>query len=154
MASRFEQLVRFANPSGRIFYGEFVVQNTTPATWAFLRSFGIIWGVTLPYIVFNNQFDNLSGRISDSATQELLSNEHAYEHATKLFIDSYHGILRDQIISVFSDSLKAVWQVVIGVAGLGFLVVFIEREVKLRTVLKTDIGISEKEPQPGGLVEP
>jgi hypothetical protein len=30
-ASRFEQLVRFANPSGRIFYGEFGVQNTTPA---------------------------------------------------------------------------------------------------------------------------
>jgi hypothetical protein len=30
-ASRFEQLVKSANPSGRIFYGEFGVQNTTPA---------------------------------------------------------------------------------------------------------------------------
>jgi MFS family permease len=127
---------------------------TATGTWAFLRSFGIIWGVTLPSIVFNNQLDNLCGRISDSATRGLLSNGHVYEHATKLFVDSYHRILRDQIISVFSDSLKAVRQVAIGVAGLGFLIVFIERKVKLRTVLKTDFGIFERVSQPGRLAEP
>jgi hypothetical protein len=92
-----------------------------------LRSFGIIWGVTLPSIVFKNQFDHLSGRIGDSATRDLLSNGHAYEHPTKLFIDSHHGVLRDQIICVFLNSLKAIWQVTIGVASLSFLVVFIER---------------------------
>jgi hypothetical protein len=55
---------------------------------------------------------------------------------------------------VFSDNPKAVWQVAIGAAGLGFLVVFIEWEIKLQAVLKTDFGISEKEPEPGELAEP
>jgi hypothetical protein len=30
MVSKFQQLVRFADPSDRIFYGELGVQNTTP----------------------------------------------------------------------------------------------------------------------------
>jgi MFS family permease len=127
---------------------------TATGTWVFLRSFGIIWGVTLPSIVFNNQFDHLSRRINDSATRDSCSNGHACGHAAGLFIEPYHGALRDQIISVFSDNPKAVWQVAIGAAGLGFLVVFIEWEIKLQAVLKTDFGISEKEPEPGELAEP
>jgi hypothetical protein len=31
MSSKFEQLVRFESPSGRIFYGELGIQSTTPA---------------------------------------------------------------------------------------------------------------------------
>jgi MFS family permease len=127
---------------------------TATGTWAFLRSFGIIWGVTLPAVVFNNQFDHFSNRISDPAVRAQLSNGQAYEHGTKLFIDSFQGALRDEIIGVYSDSLKTVWQVGTGVAGLGFLVVFLEKEIKLRTTLNTKFGMSEKKNDASKTAEP
>jgi len=54
------------------------------------------------------------------------------------------SVLRSQIISVYSDILKLVWQVAIGIAGLGFFLVFFEKEVKLRTKLETEFGMKQK----------
>lgn len=119
---------------------------TATGTWAVFRSFGTIWGITISTAVFNNQFANLSTRISDPTVRSILSNGQAYEHATKAFINSFHtqSSLQNEIIGVYSDSLKLVWQVTIAFSGLGFLLVFLEREVKLRTELETDYGIVEK----------
>jgi hypothetical protein len=118
---------------------------TATATWGFLRSFGMLWGVAMPATLFNNQIGHLSYRISDPAVRNLLSNGRAYEHATRAFVENFSGILKMEIISVYSDSLKLLWQVSIGVAGLGFLLVFVEKEITLRTHLKTDYGVTEKE---------
>jgi MFS family permease len=117
---------------------------TATGTWAFLRSFGIIWGVTLPAVVFNNRFSHLSSRISEPGVRALLANGRAYEHGTRAFIDSFQGQLRDEIISVYEESLRSVWLVGTGVAGVGFLVVFLEREIKLRRTLDTKFGLREK----------
>jgi hypothetical protein len=118
---------------------------TATGTWAFVRSFGMVLAVPIPSSIFNNQVDNLLGRIGNPAIRALLQNGHAYEHATSSFIKLFHGTLKAEIISVYSDSLKLVWQVAIGIAGLGFLIVFVEKEINLRTDLKTDYGIEEKE---------
>jgi MFS family permease len=68
---------------------------TATGTWAFLRSFGIIWGVTLPAAVFNNQFNHFSSQISDPVVRGLLRDGHAYEHGTKEFIEMFEGMLRE-----------------------------------------------------------
>ena len=117
---------------------------TATGTWSFIRSFGAIWGVSIPSAVFNNQCSNLASRISDPSVRGFVSGGRAYEHATKLFIASYRGALRQEIISVYSDSLKLVWQVAIAIAGLAFLLVIIEKEVKLRTELDTEFGITDE----------
>lgn len=65
--------------------------------------------------------------------------------ATSPFVKAIHGEVKAEVISLYSDSLKLVWQVAIGFAGLGFLLVFVEKEINLRTVLKTDYGIAEME---------
>lgn len=117
---------------------------TATGTWSFIRSFGMVFSVTIPAAVFNNQFDNLSDRIGNPVIREILLHGHAYEHATSSFIKLFHGRLKVEIISVYSDSLKLVWQVAIGIAGLAFLLVFVEKEIKLRTEHKTDYGIEEK----------
>jgi hypothetical protein len=117
---------------------------TATGTWAFLRSFGIIWGVTLPAVVFNNQFNHFSSRISDLAVRALLENGHAYEHGTKAFIEMFEGAPRDEIVGVYEESLGGVWRVGVGVAGLAFLIVFLEKEIKLRRTLDTKFGMKEK----------
>ncbi len=121
---------------------------TATGTWAVIRSFGTIWGITISAVVFNNRFAQLATRISDNAVRSLLSGGQAYEHAIGSFVNSFRDqpVLRNQIISVYTDSLKLVWQVAIGIAGLELFLVFFEKEVKLRTELKTGFGRKQKKP--------
>ncbi|CZR58356.1 related to putative multidrug transporter Mfs1.1 (major facilitator family protein) [Phialocephala subalpina] len=114
------------------------------ALFTFVRSFGAIWGITIPVAVFNNQFDKLLYKIQDPATRALLADGQAYEHASRAFIYAITEPVRSQVIGVYSDSLKTVWQVGIAMAGLGFIVVFVEKELKMRTELTTEYGLKEK----------
>lgn len=122
--------------------------------FAFLRSFGAIWGIAIPVAVFNNQFDKLLYRIADPATRALLGNGQAYQHASRDFIYSFEEPERGQIIGVYADALRMVWLVGVAVAGVGFLVVFLERELKMRTELNTEYGLKEKKKDvPEGMAE-
>lgn len=113
-------------------------------TWAFIRSIGLIWGVTIPAAVFNNRFDQLLPLIEDHGARSLLSSGQAYAHATGAFVDSFEGVTRDQVRHVYSLSLQRVWQVAVAMAGIAFLAAFLEEEVSLRQNLDTDFGLEEK----------
>ncbi|KAG4442680.1 hypothetical protein IFR05_001865 [Cadophora sp. M221] len=113
-------------------------------TWAFIRSIGLIWGVTIPAAVFNNRFDQLLPVIEDLNARKLLSHGQAYAHATGAFVDSFDGITRDQVRHVYSLSLQRVWQVAVAMAGISFVAAFLEEEVTLRKSLDTDFGFEEK----------
>ncbi len=117
-------------------------------TWAVIRSFGTIWGILISAVVFNLRFAQLATRISDTAVKSLLLRGQVYEHATGSFVNFFRDqpVLRSQIISVYSDILKLVWQVAIEIPGLGFFLVFFEKEVKLRTKLETEFGMKQKNP--------
>ena len=111
------------------------------ATWAFVRSYGAIWGISIPAAIFNTQFGRLSSRISDSSVAAQLGGGEAYSHVSANFIRSLEPQVRDEVISVYSDTLKLVWQVSLGFAALGFIVIWFERQIKLRTELETEYGI-------------
>lgn len=119
-------------------------QASATASWAFIRSYGNIWGVAIPAAIFNTQVESLSYRLNNSTVRGLLSGGHAYEHATAAFVNSYHGDLQAEIISVFSDALKLVWQVAIAFSGLACCFVFLEREIKMGKELDTEFGLKEK----------
>lgn len=119
------------------------------ALFAFLRSFGAIWGITIPVAVFNNQFDKLLYRITDPVTRALFEDGKAYERASREFIYGFQEPERGQIIGIYTDALKTVWQVAIAIAGLGFLVAFVEKELKMRTELNTEYGMKGKEEKAG-----
>lgn len=74
-----------------------------------------------------------------------LTGGQAYEHATSAFLHSLEPATAAEVVSVTSDSLKLAWQVAIAVSGLGFFLVFLEKDVPLRKKLETDYGIQEKE---------
>ncbi|KAH8689832.1 major facilitator superfamily protein [Talaromyces proteolyticus] len=113
------------------------------ATWAFIRSFGLIWGTTIPAAIFNNRFDELSARISDAAVVAELTGGKAYEHATRTFLETLSNDTRAQVVSVFSDGLRRTWQVAIAFSAFGFLLVILQKEVPLRKELETEYGMTE-----------
>ena len=114
---------------------------SSTAMFAFVRSFGAVWGLTIPAAIFNNEFDNLAYRILDPTIRAMFINGQAYEHASKVFIESFDQGTREQIVGVYTDALKVVWEVGIALCGLAFLLVFIEKETKLRTSLETEYGM-------------
>jgi hypothetical protein len=112
--------------------------------WAFMRSFGTIWGISIPAAIFDNRFNELLFRISDPTAAQLLQNGAAYMHASKNFTDIFSGVVKDQVISVYSDSLQRVWQTSLAFAAVGLLLAIIQKEVKLRKTLDTDFGLVQE----------
>lgn len=113
-------------------------------TWAFIRSVGTIWGVSIPAAIFNNHVDQLLPTIDDEGARLALSAGKAYSHASDAFIDSFPVEVRAQVLNVYTLSLQRVWLISIAFAGSALLAVFLEREVTLRTKLETQYGL-EKE---------
>lgn len=128
-------------------------QAAATATWSFVRSFGSIWGVAIPAAVFNNRFQQLSDRITDPKVAAIFSNGNAYQHADAALLNSFTPQSKAQVVGVFSESLKRVWYLSILFSGVSFLLVFIEKEIKMRTELETEFGIEEKDSSKGQDVE-
>ncbi|OJJ99623.1 hypothetical protein ASPACDRAFT_60463 [Aspergillus aculeatus ATCC 16872] len=122
---------------------------TSTALWAFVRSFGIIWGLSVPAAIFNNQFDKYASSISDSTVRNMLSGGNAYSYASSATISALPTQVRSETIDVYSRSLRVVWQVSIAFSGLSFLLCFLEKNIKLRSHLETQYGLKEKEAKDG-----
>ncbi|THC93005.1 hypothetical protein EYZ11_007514 [Aspergillus tanneri] len=125
---------------------EFSDQDTAAATaaWAFVRQFGVVWGVSVPSAIFNAQVEHYLPRVDSETIRQRLSGGAAYEHATKDYVTSLTGSLRGQVIDVYSQSLRIVWIFATVIAGIGLLLVFLEREIPLRTELDTKYGLKDK----------
>ena len=111
--------------------------------FAFTRSIGTIWGVSIPAAIFNNRIDQLLPSLQDPAAQNQLSHGQAYERASEVFIDSFAEPTRGAIIGLYEESLKRVWELGVIFAGLGFVFVFMEKDLKLRTSHETGYGLKK-----------
>ena len=114
------------------------------STWGFMRSYGSVWGISVPAAIFNARFESLRGQISDAAIRAQLGYGNGYSHVSNTYIDALAPPTKQEVISVYSQSLKLVWQVALGFAGLCFLLVFLEKEVALRKTVESDFGLKEK----------
>jgi hypothetical protein len=47
-------------------------------------------------------------------------------------------------VEVFTGALRQVWLIGIAFAGIGLLIVFVEKEVELRNELNTEFGMEER----------
>ncbi|KAI0119671.1 multidrug resistance protein fnx1 [Daldinia grandis] len=125
-------------------------QAATTAAWSFMRAFGSIWGVAIPAAIFNNRFSQLSSAIANPQARAMFEGGGvAYERAQAELIWSFPQPTRDEIIGVYSDSLQRVWQISIVFSGLSFLLVFLEKQIKLRTNLETEFGIEGSQKKHG-----
>jgi hypothetical protein len=115
------------------------------AVYSFIRTFGFIWGVTIPSIIFNATIDHNLYRISSAAIREKMVNGEAYSFASQ--IHTYRNTLSSQefneIVGVYTKSLDVIWWIGMGVSIFSLLVVAGEQDLKLRDELETEYGIEE-----------
>ena len=52
--------------------------------------------------------------------------------------------LHDQVRNAFAESLKIIWQVMIGISGLGLLTVVLMKEVEMRMDVDSQWALEEK----------
>ncbi|KAJ4302702.1 hypothetical protein N0V90_001592 [Kalmusia sp. IMI 367209] len=80
----------------------------TTATYAFVRSFGGIWSVTIPFVNFNGRVKKLLHRIGNAAIREQLSNVNVYDFPSTGGLLNVKPPTRDKALGVYSDALKIV----------------------------------------------
>jgi hypothetical protein len=114
------------------------------AAFAFMRSYGGIWGVSLPAAIFNARFAINAARIGDAAVEQALAGGRAYEHAAAAFVNSFPASVRGAIIDVYAQSLSVTWFAAIAFALLGLFLTFVEKEIVLRQTLDTEFGLKER----------
>ncbi|EFQ34696.1 major facilitator superfamily transporter [Colletotrichum graminicola] len=114
-------------------------------SWAFLRSFGNVWGVAIPMAVFNDRFAQLAGSITEDQVRREFLGGHAYEQGTRESLSLLGNVPRIQVISVFERSLQIVWLVSIAFSGFGFVFSLFENEIQLRTKLESKYGLREED---------
>lgn len=109
------------------------------STYSFIRSFGFIWGVTIPSIIFNSGIDARLHYINDPRVRQMLANGGAYSYAPS--VKSLKAETLAQVLNVYQEALRNVWFSGLAFAVLGFLLVFAERHVDMRVTLDTDFGL-------------
>jgi MFS family permease len=113
------------------------------STYSFIRSFGFIWGATIPSIVFNSRVNNLLGSIDDPGIQAAIIDGGAYSYA--LHISDLQGMNRTKTLHVYHEALRVVWLVGVAFALCGFVLVFFEKHVEMRTTLEMSFGLEKED---------
>ncbi|KAJ5718611.1 hypothetical protein N7488_004257 [Penicillium malachiteum] len=115
------------------------------ACWAFVRSFGSIWGAAIPSAVFNSKLDNMLDKVSKIEVRELLKHGGAYEHATAAFMKSFNDdpTTKQELMGVYTAGLKEVWQVLIAFTVIAVPLAIVIKEVALRNELVTEYGLKD-----------
>lgn len=72
--------------------------GSSTATLGFVQSLGYVWGVAIPSNIFEGKFRSLLWEISDEGVRRELRVGGAYQHASKAFIVSLEGRVRDEVV--------------------------------------------------------
>jgi len=113
------------------------------STYAFIRSFGFVWGATIPSIAFNSAINAALDRVTDSDVRNFLANGGAYSYANN--VKELRGQALTQTLGVYTSALRMVWFVGLAFALVGFLFVFAEEHVDMRVTLSTEFGLEESQ---------
>jgi MFS family permease len=109
--------------------------------YSLLRSFGYIWGATLPPILFNLSSSNHLYLINDPHVRDILDKGNAYQYISEEFLQSLPGPIRDKVVDVYARSLRLTWKVGIALAVIGLLTALCERRLTMRTSTETEYGL-------------
>ncbi|OQE42351.1 hypothetical protein PENCOP_c004G04887 [Penicillium coprophilum] len=116
---------------------------TATSTWAFMRSFGCIWGIVIPTTIFNARIQELLCRVSDVSLRAKLANGGAYAMASQGLMRTLSNTptLMAEVLSVYQDSLRWVWWISIPFGGIGLLLCIPIKQLKLTEDLHTEFGL-------------
>ncbi|KUJ23229.1 MFS general substrate transporter [Mollisia scopiformis] len=113
------------------------------AAFSFFRSFGLLWGFSIPAFMFNAEVENAITVVQDEHIAGMLLNGGAFGNARSEFIAGLSEPARTQVIEVFIRSLRVVWKGAFAISLFGLALAFLETEKKLRTTLETEFQIDD-----------
>jgi MFS family permease len=108
--------------------GQFDSEDMTAVTalFNFLRSFALVWGMTIPSIIFDQSVDRNLGLVPQTL-RPLLEGGGAYVRASNELMQSFHGKTKEQILDLYELALRDTWWGAIAFALLGLLLVALQR---------------------------
>ncbi|KAI3335744.1 hypothetical protein F4824DRAFT_463424 [Ustulina deusta] len=113
--------------------------------YSFLRSFGFIWGITIPSLSLNSIVTDGLGTIEDATVRAQLADGGAYEFAAHGSVQALPSAAQQQVTRLYTKAFRTTWLAALAFALLGFLLVFLEEHVELRTELDTEFGMESQE---------
>lgn len=113
------------------------------AAFSFFRSFGLLWGFSIPAFMFNAEVEHAVHIVDDEHIAGILLNGGAFGNARSEFIQSLFEPARAQVIEVFVRSLRAVWKGAFAISLFGLALALMETEKKLRTTLESNFRIDD-----------
>ncbi|KAH8666575.1 major facilitator superfamily domain-containing protein [Xylariales sp. PMI_506] len=113
------------------------------ATWSYIRSYGALWGVTVPATIFNNIFTKHLSGISDPSARVILGDGNAYAYAARDFVLSFPPDVQEDIVRVYTDTLKIIWAVAAAICGFSGIFTLLEKDIPLRSSLRAEFGVKE-----------
>lgn len=124
---------------------------SSSATYSFVRNFGLIWGITVPGIIFNAVVDRNLSIIDDQSLQEALRGGAAYAFASQAhgLRETFDKAVWDQVTQTYTNGLKAIWWFGLGISIIGVFAVAGERSLELRKDLETQYGLDDKRSESG-----
>ncbi|KAH6950657.1 major facilitator superfamily domain-containing protein [Fusarium avenaceum] len=121
-------------------------QAAATAAWAFIRSFGAVWGVAIAGSVFNSYTKQYAHMVDNEVARKALTLGDSYQSATRAFVQQFEEAVQSQIRHVFMLSLRKVYIISVAFGGLAFLLSLFEKDIPLRKELDTQYGLEEKSP--------
>ena len=115
------------------------------AAFSFIKTFGFIWGVTVPSVIFNAAVNSRVDQVSLPSMRDELRDGRAYAFASQAqrisaTLDSRLWI---EVVQVYVESLKEIWWFGLGISVLALLLVFVQKELPLSKELQTEYGLEE-----------
>jgi MFS family permease len=115
------------------------------AAFSFIKTFGFIWGVTVPSVIFNAAVNSRVDQVSSPSMRDELRDGRAYAFASQAqrvsaTLDSRVWI---EVVQVYVESLKEIWWFGLGISGLALLLVYVQKELPLSKELHTEYGLEE-----------
>ena len=114
---------------------------TVTATFSFVRSLGFVWGIFFATVLFNHKVDNALWKVTDPAVVAELEHGGAYSRATAAFMSTLTEVTKTQVVMVYNDGLRVVWEGLLASSLLGLIISFLEKEVKMRQTLDSEYGL-------------
>ncbi|KAK4206960.1 hypothetical protein QBC37DRAFT_434203 [Rhypophila decipiens] len=125
------------------------LRSPATSTWGFFREFGGVWRTAVTGAIFNSRFGSLVEReVTDTGLREELSGGNGYSFASAELNLGLPEETRQQVVRVFTESLRLVFQIAIGLSGLCFLLSILQKEYELRKTHQSEYGLKRKAERP------
>lgn len=110
------------------------------AFFAFCRSFANVWGVTIGTAVFQTQ---LQKKLPQEFIAQLPSGVDL-SFAIIPIIPTLDEPFRSEVQAAYALSISVIWQVMIGIGGIGFLASLVMKGLPLHTEVDREWGLNEE----------